>query len=144
MSTTQQKALLLPEKHGQFTVGESTIPKPGPGQLLIRAHAAALNPVDWQIREYGLGLEKYPAVIGFDGAGEVVEVGEGQTTFEKGDRVCVELGFFIRALLMVRFSSQCRDWKYGKRLWYLSRVLPYSSGICNQSNTSSLICASLL
>jgi len=101
MSTTQQKALLLLELQGQFTVGESPIPKPGPGQLLIKAHAAALNPVDWQIRDYGFGIEKYPAVIGFDGAGDVVEVGEGITTFEKGDRVCVDPSFSVRTMLSV-------------------------------------------
>jgi NADPH:quinone reductase-like Zn-dependent oxidoreductase len=93
MPSTQQKALLLPEKQGRLTVGESTTPKPGPGQLLVRAYAAALNPVDVQIRDIGFGIAKYPAIIGFDGAGQVVEVGEGVTTFTKGDRVWVYTDF---------------------------------------------------
>jgi NADPH:quinone reductase-like Zn-dependent oxidoreductase len=87
MSLTLQKALLLPQKQGPFAIGESTIPKPGPGQLRIRTYAAALNPVDGQIRGYGFGIANYPAIIGFDGAGDVVEVGENVTTFAIGDRV---------------------------------------------------------
>lgn len=84
---TYQKALLLPEKQGQLTLGESTIPKPGPGQLLVKTRAAALNPVDWKIRDSGQWVAKYPAIFGFDGAGEVIAVGEGVTTVGIGERV---------------------------------------------------------
>jgi NADPH:quinone reductase-like Zn-dependent oxidoreductase len=49
--------------------------------------ASALNPVDWKVQKYGNPITIYPAVIGSDSSGEVVEVGEGVTNFIKGDRV---------------------------------------------------------
>jgi len=83
----QQKALFLQSKQGQFAVGLRSIPKPRKGELLIKICSAALNPVDYKIQEYGLFIEKYPALLGVDIAGLVEEVGEGVDTFVKGDRV---------------------------------------------------------
>ncbi|KAI0787307.1 GroES-like protein [Fomes fomentarius] len=91
MSTpTQQKALFLQEKQGSFAVSSSDVPKPGAGELLIKNEAAGLNPVDWKIQAFGLFVEKYPAILGLDAAGTVEAVGEGVTTFKKGDRVLYE------------------------------------------------------
>ena len=42
-----QKALIIPEALAAFTVSSRPIPKPGPGELLIKIKAAALNPIDW-------------------------------------------------------------------------------------------------
>jgi NADPH:quinone reductase-like Zn-dependent oxidoreductase len=49
--------------------------------------ASALNPVDWKVQKLAYFVTDYPAVIGSDSSGEVVEVGEGVTNFAKGDRV---------------------------------------------------------
>ncbi|KAG6879794.1 hypothetical protein C0992_011592 [Termitomyces sp. T32_za158] len=86
MSPTQ-KALFLDAKFGPFTLKERSIPKPGPGQLLVRIEATALNPVDWKIQKYGIFIEDYPVLIGTDIAGVVDEVGEDVSEFAKGDRV---------------------------------------------------------
>jgi hypothetical protein len=43
--STQQKALWLPEPGGVFKVGTKDVAKPGPGELLVKVEAAALNPV---------------------------------------------------------------------------------------------------
>ena len=45
-----QKALILPEAHAQFTVASRAIPKPGPGELLVKVQATSLNPVEWKIQ----------------------------------------------------------------------------------------------
>lgn len=82
-----QKALFLPSKGAPLVVQTTDIPKPGPGELLVKVEAAALNPIDWQIQAFGLFIEKYPCILGSDGAGTVVEVGEGVTLFATGDRV---------------------------------------------------------
>ncbi|KAL7278934.1 GroES-like protein [Trametes coccinea BRFM310] len=87
---TQQKALLLQAKHGEFVVGTRPVPKPGPGEILVRNEASALNPVDWKIQTYGLFLETYPAVLGSEAAGVVEAVGEGVTEYKPGDRVVYE------------------------------------------------------
>jgi len=66
------------------------IPDPvvGPGQVLIRNHAAGVNPVDAYIRagQYAR-LPALPYTPGWDGAGVVEAVGEGITRVAAGDRV---------------------------------------------------------
>lgn len=67
-------------------------PKPGlqPGQVLVKVHAAGVNPFDWQVRE-GYMKEviplKFPATLGGDVAGLVAEVAEGASGFEIGQSV---------------------------------------------------------
>ena len=85
MST--QLALMLPSKGAELVVGPRDIPKPGPDEILVKIQAAGLNPADWKIIEYGMWVQQYPVVVGFDAAGIVEEVGTGVTTFVKGDRV---------------------------------------------------------
>ncbi|PCH39327.1 GroES-like protein [Wolfiporia cocos MD-104 SS10] len=82
-----QKSLLLTAKQGSFAVDTTPIPKPGPGQVLIKIQSAALNPVDWKIQAYGSIIEKFPSVLGSDIAGTIEAVGEGVSGFTKGDRV---------------------------------------------------------
>lgn len=65
-------------------------PHPAPGEVLIRVHAAGLNPVDYKIREGKLKVVQrfnLPAVMGNDLAGVVEAVGEGVRRFSNGDRV---------------------------------------------------------
>jgi NADPH:quinone reductase-like Zn-dependent oxidoreductase len=45
-------------------------PEPGDGEVLIRVHAASVNPVDWKLRR-GLVETKLPAVLGNDVSGTV-------------------------------------------------------------------------
>ncbi|THU86097.1 GroES-like protein [Dendrothele bispora CBS 962.96] len=90
-----QKALLLDSKFGSFKV--AAIPRPTSalaGELLIKVHASALNPLEWKIQDSGMFIpdESYPAVLGLDVAGEVEDVGEGVIGFTKGDRVFYNSG----------------------------------------------------
>ena len=94
MSTNQtQKALLLTEAKGSFEVRSIPVPSPKEGEVLVKVESAALNPVDWKIRDYGVFIptEHYPALLGTDIAGEVVEVTEGVESVKKGDKVSVFL-----------------------------------------------------
>jgi NADPH2:quinone reductase len=59
---------------------------PGPGEVRLKQHAAGLNFIDVYHRT-GLYKIPLPAVIGMEGAGEVVAVGPGVTEFKPGDRV---------------------------------------------------------
>jgi NADPH2:quinone reductase len=68
---------------------EAPTPQAGPGQVLVRVHATALNRADLLQRQ-----GKYPApkgvvqnIPGLEFAGEVAELGAGATYWEKGDRV---------------------------------------------------------
>ncbi|NDJ35635.1 MAG: NADP-dependent oxidoreductase [Chloroflexi bacterium] len=65
-------------------------PTPGPGQVLVKIHAAGVNYYDIKIREgwlQGFFPLKLPHTIGNDFAGEVVELGDGASKFEVGDKV---------------------------------------------------------
>ncbi|KAI0754147.1 GroES-like protein [Daedaleopsis nitida] len=86
----QQKALSLESKCGQFVVKTIEVPKPGAGEVLVRVEATALNPLDWKVQALGLVVEKYPAVLGFDAAGTIVEIGQDVSSFAVGDRVIVQ------------------------------------------------------
>lgn len=82
-----QKALLLTAEFGKFVVSDIPRESPGAAEVLIKVQSTALNPVDWKIQKYGHLIDGYPAVLGSDIAGDVVEVGEGVTDFKLGDRV---------------------------------------------------------
>lgn len=84
---TQQNALVLGEKLGKLVVSTLPIPTPGAGELLIKVHATGLNPVDMKIQSLGMFVEKFPAILGSDAAGEVEQVGDGVEGWSKGDRV---------------------------------------------------------
>ncbi|MEY9892799.1 NADPH:quinone reductase-like Zn-dependent oxidoreductase [Catenulispora sp. MAP5-51] len=65
-------------------------PEPLPTEVLVRVHAAGVNPVDWKTRG-GTGmagvLGQPPFVLGWDVSGVVEEVGFGVTTLKPGDEV---------------------------------------------------------
>lgn len=86
---TSQKALILPAALGDFIIASRPIPVPGPGDVLVRNEAVALNPVDRHLQKTPMGVQylKFPAIIGIDFAGVVVKVGAGVTSLQEGDRV---------------------------------------------------------
>jgi NADPH:quinone reductase-like Zn-dependent oxidoreductase len=64
------------------------IPRPRPGEALIKVAAASLNYRDKLVIESGMGLPlTFPFTPASDMAGVVVETGEGAARFEPGDRV---------------------------------------------------------
>lgn len=83
-----QKALFLVDPAGTLAVREYPVHTPGPGEILVEIHAAALNPVDWKMEASKL-VKAYPAVIGIDAAGIVKVLGEGVTGLGVGDKVYV-------------------------------------------------------
>ncbi len=82
------------EIHGGFglenlALAERPDPRPGPGQVLVRLRAASLNFRDLLTVEGKYNpKQKLPLIPCSDGAGEVVEVGEGVNRVQPGDRVC--------------------------------------------------------
>ena len=89
MAPLTQKALLLLDEEN-FAVDTIPVPKPGPGDILVKVRAVALTPADWKWKLYkDLIAVTFPAILGQDVSGVVEELGEGVTDFKKGDRVCV-------------------------------------------------------
>jgi len=67
---------------------EVPTPQPGLGEVLVRMHAAGVNPVETYIRAGTYArLPELPYTPGNDGAGVVEQVGSGVTEFNPGDRV---------------------------------------------------------
>ncbi len=65
------------------------VPKPvlAPDQVLIRQRAIALNDLDRKQLEIGILVERWPHVLGIEGAGEVEAVGSEVTNVRPGDEV---------------------------------------------------------
>lgn len=61
----------------QLRLEQRPDPHPGPGEAVVRVRAAALNHRDVFIRKGQYANIKFPIILGSDGAGDVVEVGEG-------------------------------------------------------------------
>ncbi|MGR9182128.1 NADP-dependent oxidoreductase [Rhizobium leguminosarum] len=77
----------------QFEIGDIPTPKPGPGEILIKIEASAVNPFDLILRQ-GF-MAKFiplplPAVLGGDAAGTISALGDGVTGFAVGDRVVAD------------------------------------------------------
>jgi|SRR5579884_1059184 len=69
---------------------EIPTPKPGPGQVLARIHAAGVNPADTYVRTGNYAVKPLlPYTPGTDGAGVIETAGEGVTKIRPGDRVYV-------------------------------------------------------
>jgi NADPH:quinone reductase-like Zn-dependent oxidoreductase len=91
------KAIVLKEYGGvdQLELREVPDPRPGPGEVRVKVAAASINPVDWKLRSGALRAFMplvFPAVLGCDASGEVLELGPGATGLEVGDRVLGLLG----------------------------------------------------
>jgi NADPH:quinone reductase-like Zn-dependent oxidoreductase len=70
---------------------EAPDPVPGPGEVLVRLRASALNHLDVWVRK-GLPSVPKPRILGADGAGVVEALGEGVSGFEPGERVVLNPG----------------------------------------------------
>ncbi|KAH8074798.1 GroES-like protein [Cristinia sonorae] len=104
-----QKALAILEKQGPWGLTDVDVDKPGPGEVLIRVEATALNPVDWKVQASGAYVNDYPAILGTDSAGIVVEVGEGVTSLAVGDRVFHQGWFTNRLATFKQFTISAAE-----------------------------------
>lgn len=72
----------------ELRLEEVPTPEPGAGQVLVRVHAAGVNPYETYIRAGTYAdLPALPYTPGSDGAGVVSAVGAGVSSVKPGDRV---------------------------------------------------------
>ncbi len=84
------KAIIIHEFGGPEVLKyeDTPVPKPSAGQVLVRVHAAGVNPADTYTRAGGYAVKpSLPFTPGTDGAGIVDSIGSGFTKFKPGDRV---------------------------------------------------------
>lgn len=86
------KAFII-ERYGKSEVGriaEMPVPSVAADEVLVKIHAASINPLDLKIREGAFKLilpYRLPLILGNDMAGTVVQVGSKVTRFKAGDEV---------------------------------------------------------
>lgn len=83
-------------------------PRPGRGEVLVRVQAASLNPIDWKLRSgvmQSMFPLTFPAILGYDVAGVVRELGEGVQGFAIGDRVFAVAANTYAELCVVKASD---------------------------------------
>ncbi|MFD7392131.1 Zn-dependent alcohol dehydrogenase [Streptomyces sp. NPDC059852] len=80
------RAAVLPAVGAPLEVTEIVLPDPGPGQVRVRLAAAGVCHSDLSLSD-GTMRVPVPAVLGHEGAGTVVAVGEGVAGVAPGDRV---------------------------------------------------------
>ncbi|MCP2312925.1 NADP-dependent oxidoreductase [Kitasatospora paracochleata] len=90
MSTTNTMKAITQDTYGGPEVlreVEVERPVPGPSEVLVRVHAAGMNPTDWKHRQFPGFLDRLPLVLGWDVSGVVEAVGIGVTIHRVGDEV---------------------------------------------------------
>lgn len=96
---------------------EVPVPQPGPGQVLVRMHAAALNRGEF-LHGHGLHGGGSWKAIGSEGAGEVVALGEGVTSVQVGQRVMGRCGGAFAEWALMEAAElmpvpDCLSWAQG-------------------------------
>lgn len=112
-------AAVLPAPYRPLEVREAPAVAPGDDQVVVRARAVAVNPLEWVIQVAGpLAYRwlRYPTTIGSDVAGEVVEVGAGVTRLRVGDRV------LAHAVGTDRDSGRAAEGAFQERVVVLERM----------------------
>jgi len=91
--TETMKAICIHHFGGPDTLSYQDLPRPVPtaGEVLIRVHAAGVNPVDWKTRSGSVPwkgqLDPFPLILGWDVSGIVAAVGRKVSSFATGDAV---------------------------------------------------------
>ncbi len=88
--SADNEALWLDSAQAAFRVGPAPYLRPGGREIVIAARAVAVNPVDTLpgiARRFVYPWLRYPAVLGTDVAGDIVEIGPDVTRFRVGDQV---------------------------------------------------------
>lgn len=125
---TNEAAYLTAAKATPLEVKTAPYTKPGKGEIVIRNHAVAMNPLDYIKQGLGDFLYswiKYPAILGSDVAGEIVEVGEDVTRFKIGDRV---VGHSIGMAKAHNYPSHCGFQMYTVLLTRMTSHIPDGLG----------------
>jgi NADPH:quinone reductase-like Zn-dependent oxidoreductase len=115
MEENCMKAVFFREHGGleALEYGNLPNPSPGPGEVLVRLKAAALNRLDLWVREGWPGIRiSYPFIMGADGAGVIAAVGDGVTEWKPGTPVVINanLGDGTCDYCRAGLENQCIHW----------------------------------
>lgn len=88
----ETRAVIIEEYGHADQLKESTVtlPELGEHQVLVKVKATSVNPIDWKLREGYLAQMmpwEFPIILGWDVAGEIVEVGSEVKDWQVGQKV---------------------------------------------------------
>jgi NADPH:quinone reductase-like Zn-dependent oxidoreductase len=81
------RAAFLESEKGSVVVRDAGISEPGPGEILVKVFACAIQPADAKVAKLAMMKVEYPAVLGSPVAGVVEAVGADVTKVSVGERV---------------------------------------------------------
>ena len=88
---TQARGAVVAEAGADFEIRDVTIDDPGPNEVLVKIVATGLCHTDLAVKDGDLPTN-FPAVLGHEGAGEVLAVGDAVQGIAKGDKVVLSYG----------------------------------------------------
>jgi propanol-preferring alcohol dehydrogenase len=89
--TDTMRAVVIARYGGSLLATRRPIPRPGPGEVLVRVRASGLCSTDLHLLSGRQPLGDLPRIVGHELAGDVVELGDGVTHWRQGDRVTAAL-----------------------------------------------------
>lgn len=131
--STKTRAAVCFSANEPLTMCDLDLADPGADQVMVRFLASGICHSDLHVLDGSLGMEM-PLVLGHEGVGEVIALGEGVTDFAIGDRVmpylmpdCGKCPFCLSGK-----TNQCVQgarWKSGTPFSYNGQPVPALSGI---------------
>ena len=88
-SSHTMRAVVVAEPDGEWRLENRSRPDVGPNDVLVRVRACAICGTDLWLAQNKLSFRPFPLVLGHEGVGEVVAVGDAVTKRKVGDRVGV-------------------------------------------------------
>ncbi len=86
---SSMKAMVLSQPRQELELREVEVPRPGPGQVLVRIEACGVCRTDLHIVDGELTEPKLPLIPGHEIVGRVAVTGDGARRYGEGDRVGV-------------------------------------------------------
>src|SRR3990172_8255482 len=83
------RAMMLDEYGGRFRRAEVDVPKPGPGEALMKIRSCGVGLTLQNVRLGRVGQINFPRIIGHEAAGDIVELGPGVEGLREGERCLV-------------------------------------------------------
>ncbi|MBD0860362.1 NAD(P)-dependent alcohol dehydrogenase [Gordonia sp. zg691] len=123
-------AAVVDEPGGAFTVQTVELDGPGPGDVLVEIRGVGLCHTDIAARDGFFGLP-HPMVLGHEGSGVVVEIGEGVADLAVGDHVAISFAF----------CGDCSQCERGRPAYCLQFGARNYGGGLREDGTSSSISA---
>jgi len=85
------RALVVARYGGRLELADRPVPRPGPGEVLVRVRASGLCGTDVHLLSGRMPLGELPRILGHETAGDIVELGHGAAGWAVGDRVVVAI-----------------------------------------------------